>query len=60
MTAVDRDVQKAYRSRQEAAMINQFSGPELTDASELRSWRKIRRAAVADKLNRATGMKAWG
>ena len=39
-----------YRTRQDEAMIEQFSGPELTDESELRSWRKIRRAAVTRKL----------
>jgi len=41
-----------YRARQEEAMIEQFSGPEVTDASELRSWRKIRRAAATRKLKR--------
>jgi hypothetical protein len=41
-----------YRARQNQAMIEQFSGPELREASELRSWRAIRRAAVARKLQR--------
>ncbi len=41
-----------YRARQEEAMIEQFSGMESTDASERRSWRKIRRAAVTRKLKR--------
>ena len=41
-----------YRTRQDEAMIEQFSQPELADASELRSWRKIRRAAVTRKLKR--------
>jgi hypothetical protein len=39
-------LQSWYRARQDKAMIEQFSGPELTDADELRSWRNIRRAAV--------------
>ena len=43
-------LQDWYRARQDEAMIEQFSGPELTDASELRSWKKIRRAAVTRKL----------
>jgi hypothetical protein len=43
-------LQHWYRARQDEAMAEQFSGPELTDASELRSWRKIRRAAVSRKL----------
>ena len=34
------------RARQDEAMIEQFSGPELTDPDELRSWRNIRRAAA--------------
>jgi hypothetical protein len=41
-----------YRARQEEAMIEQFSGPQSTDASELRSWRKTRRAAATRKLQR--------
>jgi hypothetical protein len=41
-----------YRARQDEAMTEQFSAPKLTDASELRSWRKIRRAAVTRKLKR--------
>jgi hypothetical protein len=40
------------RARQDEAMIEQFSGPELTDASELRSWRAIRHAAVTRQLKR--------
>jgi hypothetical protein len=43
-------LQHWYRARQDEAMVEQFSGPKLTDASELRSWRKIRRAAVTRKL----------
>jgi hypothetical protein len=39
-------LQSWYRARQDKAMIEQFSGPELTDPDELRSWRNIRRAAV--------------
>lgn len=45
-------LQHWYRARQDEAMVEQFSGPELRDASELRSWRQIRRAAVARKLKR--------
>ncbi len=41
-----------YRARQNQAMIEQFSLPELTDASELHSWRAIRRAAVTRQLKR--------
>jgi hypothetical protein len=44
-------LQHWYRARQDEAMAEQFKGPELTDPIELRSWRKIRRAAVARKLN---------
>ena len=39
-------LQSWYRARQDGAMTEQFSGPELTDADELRSWRNIRRAAA--------------
>ena len=39
-----------YRARQDKAMIEQFSGPELTDPSDLRSWRASRRAAATRKL----------
>jgi hypothetical protein len=45
-------LQSWYRARQEEAMIEQYSGPELSDESELRRWRKIRRAAVTRKLKR--------
>jgi hypothetical protein len=45
-------LQNWYRVRQEEAMIEQFSEPELTDESELRDWRRIRRAAVTRKLKR--------
>jgi len=55
MGGVARDHEQRLRTRQKEAMTEQFSGPELTDASELRSWREIRRAAVARKLNRAAG-----
>lgn len=41
-----------YRARQDEEMIEQFSGPDPTDPRELRSWRKIRRAAVAKRLKR--------
>ncbi len=34
------------------AMIEQFSGRELRDPSELRIWRAIRRAAATTKLER--------
>jgi hypothetical protein len=34
-------------------MIEQFSGPELTDPDELRSWRSIRRAAVTRQFQRS-------
>jgi hypothetical protein len=47
---VDVLLEDGYRARQEEAMIEQFGGPELADASELRSWREIRRAAVTRKL----------
>jgi len=43
-------LQHWYRARQDEAMVEQFSGAELANASELRSWRKIRRAAVSQKL----------
>jgi hypothetical protein len=43
-------LQDWYRARQDEAMVEQFTGPDTTDASELRSWRKIRRAAVGRKL----------
>ena len=45
-------LQNWYRVRQEEAMIEQFSEPELIDESELRDWRRIRRAAVTRKLKR--------
>jgi len=45
-------LQNWYRVRQEEAMIEQFSAPEVTEESELRDWRRIRRAAVSRKLNR--------
>jgi hypothetical protein len=45
-------LQHWYRARQDEAMVDQFSGPELRDPSELRSWRQIRRAAVTRKLKR--------
>jgi hypothetical protein len=45
-------LQNWYRVRQDEAMIEQFSEPELTDESELRDWRRIRRAAVTRKLKR--------
>jgi len=45
-------LQNWYRVRQEEAMIEQFSAPELTEESELRDWRRIRRAAVSKKLKR--------
>jgi hypothetical protein len=45
-------LQNWYRVRQKEAMIEQFSEPELTDESELRDWRRIRRAAVTRKLKR--------
>jgi hypothetical protein len=45
-------LQSWYRARQDEAMTEQFSGPELRDADELRSWRNIRRAAVTRKLKR--------
>jgi hypothetical protein len=34
------------RAGQDKAMIEQFTGPELTDPAELRTWRNIRRAAA--------------
>jgi hypothetical protein len=45
-------LQHWYRARQDEAMVEQFSGPELRDTSELRSWRQIRSAAVTRKLKR--------
>ena len=45
-------LQHWYRTRQDEAMIEQFSGPEAIETSEQRSWRRIRRAAVSRKLKR--------
>jgi hypothetical protein len=45
-------LQNWYRVRQEEAMVEQFSAPELTEESELGDWRRIRRAAVSRKLKR--------
>jgi hypothetical protein len=45
-------LQHWYRARQDEEMIEQFSSPDPTDASEVRNWRKIRRAAVTKQLKR--------
>jgi hypothetical protein len=41
-----------YRGRQDEAMEEQFSAPELRDPEELSSWRGIRRAAATKTLRR--------
>lgn len=41
-----------YRGRQDDEMEAQFSGPELRDTEELRSWQRIRREAAAKTLGR--------
>ena len=48
-------LQNWYRVRQDEAMIEQFSGPELTPPSELEGWRRIRRAAARRKPQRTAG-----
>lgn len=48
-------LQHWYSARQDEEMIVQFSDPDPTDPSELRSWRKIRRAAVDKRLKRPAG-----
>lgn len=45
-------LQDWYRARQEAEMIDQFSGPDQVDEIEMRDWRHIRRAAASRKLKR--------
>lgn len=45
-------LQRWYRTRQDDAMIDQFSGPEGVSGSEQQSWRRIRRAAVSRRLKR--------
>jgi len=45
-------LQNWYRVRQEEAMIEQFSAPDPTEESELRDWRRVRRAAVSRKFKR--------
>jgi len=41
-----------YRTRQDDAMIEQFSGPDAVEPGEQRIWRRVRRAAVSRKLKR--------
>jgi hypothetical protein len=45
-------LQDWYRTRQDEAMIEQFTGPDQVDEIEMRDWRHIRRAAASKKLKR--------
>ena len=45
-------LQDWYRARQQAEMIEQFTGPDQVDEIEMRDWRHIRRAAASRKLKR--------
>lgn len=41
-----------YRTRQDEAMTDQFSGPEPVESGERQTWRRVRRAAATRKLER--------
>ena len=45
-------LQDWYRTRQDEAMTEQFTGPDQVDEVEMRDWRHIRRAAASRNLKR--------
>jgi hypothetical protein len=47
---MDKNRPRRASRRQNEAMIDQFSGPQSVEGSEMQSWRLIRRAAASKTL----------